>query len=216
MPSSVDQAKSILGEHVLGADEVSAAFGAAPETTPIPFSASELEQAKQRGEALIWRCAAIAGAPITIQGLVERFPNAFEERLLRGSGYALKNEWGILLEPLAQTDTPTNGWALVSLNVLPETLNLAYEDQDAVLAPQGAILAARRRTAVEAVYDTLLFHHARGVRLLERTWDWTSTSILDRGILQVGGFGARGMQILGYSPGTRHGALGVCLTRSAA
>jgi len=70
----------------------------------------------------------------------------------------------------------------------------------------------RRRRAVEAVYDTVLSFAARGQRRLVKTWDWTSSVTLDGGIVNVGGFGERGLQILAFSPAVRHGALGVCPT----
>jgi hypothetical protein len=65
---------------------------------------------------------------------------------------------------------------------------------------------------VEGVYDTLLCFLARKVRLLEHSWDWSRSATLDGGYLNVGGFGATGMQILSFSRAIRHGRLGVCPT----
>jgi hypothetical protein len=118
------------------------------------------------------------------------------------------------LEPLAATDTCTFGWALVRKEILDETRNLAYDEQDEVVTRHR--VDVRRRTAVEAVYDTLLHFGARHARLLETTWDWTKSRTVDGGYLNVGGFGSTGLQILSFSRAVRHAALGVCPTRQSA
>lgn len=219
MSVTIEQAKEILGDDCVGPEELRGVLGADLDTAAaVPFSAEELAAAKSGGDLLIYRCARSGGKPLTIAALVEKQPLLFREKLLRGSGYQLKNDWGILLEPLAEADTCADGWALVTADVLPQTCNLAYAEQDVAirehLESRGLTTAgARRRSAVEAVYDSLAFAAARGRRLLARTWDWTSSRTEDRGILQVGGFGASGMEVIAYSPGVRHGALGACLTR---
>jgi len=216
----VDEARALLGDDVLGAAEVVAAFGgavAAVRDRPIPFSEAELVAARDRGEMLVLRAAHNQqGVGVTLLHMIERFPELFDQKLLRQVGYQLKDEWGILLEPLAATETCTDGWALVRKDILAETRNLPFDDQEPALrryAEQVRQEAVRRRTVVEAVYDSVVYCVARQKRLLEKSWDWSGSRTLDGGYLNVGGFGARGMQILAYSKAIRHGALGVCPTR---
>jgi len=214
---SLADARAILAHDLLGPDEIAQAFGVpAPVSPPVPFSPEDLERARSEGEMLVLRLAQVVpDVPLTPLGLIERVPDAFDQARLRQMGYQLKEEWGIALEPLARTATCTTGWALVRKAVLEASRNLSFDEQQPVLAacaPAGAP-AVRRRTAVEAMYDTVLYYRVRAERLLGQTWDWCSTLTLDGGFLNVGGFGPHGLQILSYSRGIRHGALGVCPTR---
>jgi hypothetical protein len=210
----VGDAQAILGHDVLGADEAHAVFGIRVETPPLPFTAAELLTAKAAGEMLVLRLAKDPSGPLTMQRMIQHSPQSFDERYLRKMGYQLRDDWGIELEPLAATDTCTFGWALVRKEILGETRNLAYDEQDEVVTRDR--VDVRRRSAAEAVYDTLLYFGARHVRLLDKTWDWTKSRTIDGGYLNVGGFGPAGLQILSFSRAVRHGALGVCPTRQSA
>lgn len=215
---NVKDAQSLFGDRFVGPADVAKALSVAAGDIPVPHSLADLKAASAAGEVLIYRTARAGSDPLTIRALIARFPSAFDPKLLQTSGYQLKNEWGIELEPLAATDTCTDGWALVQPQVLKDSCNLAYDQQTAALRAYEsrnglAAGSTRRRTAVEAVYDTVMLFASRGMRTLEKTWDWTSSTTLDRGILHVGGFGSAGMQVLGYSPGIRHGGLGVCPSR---
>lgn len=217
---SLEEARAILGDDVLGPQEVTAAFQGVTKTdVPLHFTSDQLHAARRANEMLLLRVAHLSdNTALTLIELVHRFPDAFDQRLLRQAGYQLKDDWGIELEPLAATDTCAVGWALVRKQILDDSRNLAYEEQDAVLRRYAETLGIaasvlRRRTAVEAVYDTLLYFATRGGRLLEDTWDWSSSRTIDGGYLNVGGFGGNGMQILSYSTAVRHGGLGVCPTR---
>lgn len=218
MPSlRIDEVRAILGADLLGPEEVSHVFGAPPaELLPeIPFSRDTLAAARQCGAMLVLRTAQSAdGSALTILQILDRYPQAFDAKLTRKAGYLLKDEWGIALEPLAATETCTPGWALVRKEVMEDSCNLPYDEQAVAVQRFGALLGVpvRRRTAVEIVYDIVLYFGARNVRLLERSWDWSSSLTLDRAYLNAGGFSSSGMQILGFSRGIRHGRLGVCPT----
>jgi len=217
---SLDDARVIFGNDVLGPAEVAEAFAASPREIPaIPFSGELLEAAQRAGEMLLLRLStAPDGRPLTLLHMIEGFADAFDPKLLRQMGYQLKDDWGIALEPLAARETCATGWALVRKHILDDSRNLPYDDQAAALqryAQQQGVAAVRRRSAVEAVYDTLLYFRTRRVRLLDKTWDWSASATIDGGYLNVGGFGDNGMQILSYSRACRHGALGVCPTRGA-
>jgi hypothetical protein len=216
-PLRLSEARNILGDDVLGPQEVSQAFGVAP-TEPesaIPFAREALITARRCGAMLVLRAARGAeGKALTILHMLDRYPQAFDAKLLRKVGYQLKDEWGIALEPLAARDTCAPGWTLVRKEVLEDSCNLPYDEQEVAVERFADALGApaRRRTAVEIVYDTLLCFRARKVRLLEHGWDWSNSATLDGGYLNVGGFSAAGMQILSFSRAIRHGRLGVCPT----
>jgi hypothetical protein len=215
-PLNLNEARSILGDDVLGPEEVSQ-VGVAPIELgiAIPFTRAALITARQCGAMLVLRAARDdEGKEVTILRMLDRYPQAFDAKLLRKVGYQLKDEWGIALEPLAASDTCTPGWALVRKQVLGDSCNLPYDEQDVAVQRFANLLSApaRRRTAVEIVYDTLLCFLARKVRLLEHSWDWSGSATLDGGYLNVGSFSATGMQILSFSRAIRHGHLGVCPT----
>ncbi len=221
MPASSDlvTARRVLGPDVVGPEEVRAALAVAVVAVPIPYSIAELEGAAAVGEALILHVDRDANGPLTLLRLIERFPACFDARFLRTMGYQLKDDWGIALEPRAGTDTCTPGWLLVRKTILDPTRNLAYDGQNAQLAHYAQQLkvspsSVRRRSAIEVVYDLIVYQAARGERLLADAWDWSTTGTLDAGYLNVGGFGTNGMQILSYSSAVRHGALGVCPVRT--
>ncbi|HUI24771.1 MAG TPA: hypothetical protein VL403_01705 [Candidatus Kryptonia bacterium] len=211
-------AQRVLGRDVLGPDEVGAAFGGGPAIPPIPYSVAELEAAVPAGECLVLRAERDSHGPLTLLRLIERFPDAFDQRLLRTMGYQLKDDWGIELEPRAATDVCVAGWILVRKQILDASRNQPYVEQISALARYATQLGVppsrvRRRSAVEIAYDLILYRAARGERLLADTWDWSNSLTVDAGYLNIGGFGKDGMQILSYSPAVRHGALGVCPAR---
>jgi len=219
---STAEARSILGDDVLGPEEVAATFGASATSgalPPIPFSEQELRAARANGEILILRAERDSlESPLTIQNMIVRYGEAFDARFLRKMGYQLKDEWGIELEPVAAVDTCSAGWALVRREPIESSRNLSYDEQEPRIGAYAqhiglSAAALRRRTAVEVVYDTLLYFASRKVRLLAKAWDWSSTRTIDGGYLNVGGFGPSGMQVLSYSRAVRHGALGICPTR---
>lgn len=221
----LEQARAVLGADVLGPEEITQALGKVPivrKPPAVPFTKQQLEAAGEHGEMLVLRAPVGAdGSPLTIAHLLAHNPDLFDKRLLRQLGYQLKTDWGIELEPLTAQETCAAGWALVTKNLLPGSINREYETQrDALGAHEARVAAAegsvRRRSAAEAVYDLVLYQRARNVRLLGTSWDWTSSRTIDGGFLSVGGFGETGMQIFGYSPGVHHGGLGVCATRGRA
>jgi len=219
MPAvSIEEARSILGTDVLGADEAQAVLGPlrnAPDA--IPFPHEELSAALRRDEMLVYRCSHRQdGTALTMAHLIDRFPAAFDPAFLEKVGYQLKDEWGIRLEPRATVDTCSDGWALVRKVLIDDSRNRAYDEQESVLQRYREVAGSeyRRRTAVEVVYDTVLYWKTHGTPLLANAWDWTSSETIDGGFLNVGGFGPKGMQLLSYSRAVRHGALGICPTRS--
>jgi hypothetical protein len=221
MPAlTLEEARTILGDDLLGPSEVERAFGSVGPPSPIPFTRDDIVAARRAGDMLVLRTGHGGDAlPLTVLQMIQQYPEAFDSKLLRQVGYQLKDEWGIMLEPRAATDTCAPGWALVRKEILDDSRNLLYAEQEAAIRRHAAavgvsVTALRRRSAVEAVYDVLLYYLARGVRLLDATWDWSQSPTVDGGFLNVGGFSAKGMQILSFSQAVRHGALGVCPTRA--
>ncbi len=219
-------AKELLAGDVIALEEIARALGADLEQIPslaremaqqVPFAPEALKRARQRRDLLVFRLDTDGRAPLTIARIVELFPAVFDQRLLNKVGYLLRDQWGILREPLAHSLTCEAGWALVPRDLLPSSRNLSFYDQEPLLAAAredtDANLALRRRTAAEAVYDLALCQLVRGERLLRDRFDWTSSVTMDGGFLTVGRDGEDGIQIVAFSPAVRNAKLGVCPTR---
>lgn len=216
-------AREIFGAFLLGPDDVARVLAvesdhlvandrAALET--VPYDREALVAARARGDILVFRVASDGSAPLTTLRLLERFPETVQPQLLKGVGYQLKDEWTVDQEPFASSATCRTGWSLVHGTPVPASCNLNYEQQDAALAryadSHGLQGRLSRRTAVDAIYDTILLNRAHGTRLLERSWDWSSTPTQDGGFVTVGEFGSDGLRMVGYSRAVRFGTLGVC------
>ena len=199
---------------VLGVDPVALAAADPRLLTKVPYDADTLRAARTRGELLLFRVPTDGTAPLTLLRLLERFPDAIQAKLLKGVGYLLKDEWTLDQEPFAARAACQLAWCLVHREPIPATRNLSYALQDAALARYAAGIGLegrlRRRSAIEIVYDTLLFERARGVRLLGRAWDWSDTPTADGGYVIAGEFSAGGLHVLGYSRAVRFGTLGIC------
>lgn len=212
--TSVTDARAIFGTSMIGPDDLRRVLGvAAADGGPIPYDAATLRAAHARDEMLVLRVASDAEGPLTMLRLFERFPDLLAPKLREGVGYQLKDEWTLPGEPVAGQLTCRAGWSLVCRTPIPETCNLSYDLQTEALVRHARAIGRptlARRSGVEAAFDTALFLQAHGTRLLERTWDWTSTPTEDGGFLTVGELDSQGLHVLGYSRAVRFGTLGVC------
>lgn len=217
----IADARTLFGTCLLGPDDVARLLDVDPKRLTgndasalerVPYSRAVLETGRARGDVLVFRTPTDGASPLTVLRLAERFAETIQPQLLKGVGYQLKDEWTVSQEPFASTDTCTLGWRLVHAAPVPATCNLGYEQQDEALAryAESLGLPLTRRSAIEAVYDTIMLARAHGTRLLGRMWDWTDTPTQDGGFITVGEFSAGGLRIIGYSRAVRFGTLGIC------
>lgn len=223
--AGLDAAIAALPGAVLGPREIEIALGVDPfaglsdgerkAAETVPFGPADLAKAKADGELLVLRIASLADGPLTMLRLGEKLAGGLNPKVHTGVGYMLRDEWTIDIQPFAAKDTCTTGWFLVRREPLPATRNLAYRAQDAVLERLGPTRSgvARRRRAVEIAYDTLLWHRARGERLLANAWDWSCSESNDQGLAALGEFGDAGLGVIAYSRAVRFDTLGVCPQR---
>jgi hypothetical protein len=224
--TTVGETRALFGDAMLGPEDVARALGTEPARlaaadpavlSAIPYDLATLRAAHGRGHLLVFRTSTDGTAPLTAMRLLERLPGAIQAKLMQGVGYQLKDEWTLDKEPFFSVDTCRLEWRLVHRDPVPATCNLSYQQQDAALVRYGASIgldgtpgALRRRSGIAMVYDTVLFAHTRGVRLLERSWDWSDTPTADGGYITAGELSSDGLRVLGYSRAVRFGTLGVC------
>lgn len=133
---SIEQAKEILGEDVLGPEAVEATFGFRPEDTPpIPFSVEELERAKELNQFLELRIDKTAdGTPLDMNKmhalLQPEFTAGNKGKILNSYGQA--DSWYRNEDFLK--DTPRASWVLVSKDVIPNSLSKNFLQQTEVIA----------------------------------------------------------------------------------
>jgi hypothetical protein len=223
--TGLDAAVDALAGAVLGPRELAAALGFDPlavltrderaTVATVPFAADELARARADGEVLVLRIPRDPEGPLTMLRLAERLAGGFDPRVHQGVGYLLRDEWTIDAQGFATRDTCAAGWRLVRRAPLPGSLNRTYRGQDALLAQLGPSRpdVPRRRSAVEVAWDTLLWDHARGERLLGDVWDWSRSESSDQGLAALGEFGGGGLGVIAYSRAVRFGTLGVCPQR---
>lgn len=218
------EARAVLGDSVLGPEELAAALGFDPLSLltaderaaidPLPFDSAALASARAENELLVLRIARDPDGPLTMLQLEKRL-GGLAPQVHRGVGYLLRDEWTIDGQPFAVRDTPVTGWYLVRRSPHPATLNRSYRAQDAALrtlAGRRSGIGARR-SAVEAAFDLLCWYRHSGQRLLAAAFDWTHSRSSDGGFVAVGGFGPSGLEILAFSAAVRFGSLGVCVQR---
>jgi hypothetical protein len=211
----IAEAQRVFAPDFLGWDEVSPFVdGNSPAAADravrerLPFGNEQLMRAADDGMMLVLRVArTAAGGPLTIVELGTRFPGRAE------TGKASSDPW-YAREPFASEETCRPGWALVDKGLYLRSRNLTYPEQDEQLRHRSHLLGLtlRRRSAVEIVYDTLLYAAVRGERLLEAEWDWSSSATSDGGFVTAGQFDGQGLHLLGYSQAVRFNSLGVCAT----
>lgn len=209
---SLPEARRIFGDDLIEPGMLGRLLGEPPPGNPaatsIPFTVAAAEAAHAAGCVLLYRPDRAAdGRELTLSLLAERCAGQGDTSLrFRG------DEPWFQAQPFATGERPQAGWALVFREPWRETLNQTYERGAAALRARGGATGWRRRRAVEIAFDCLAMASLRRVRLLERAWDWSSTAAADDGLVNVGGFGAGGLEVLCYSRAVKHGALGICPT----
>jgi len=223
------EAKEMFGKDFIGPEAALKTFGVklAPEELKtieqIPFSKAELEQAKKLGMMLVLRVPHDqSGKPLTINRMREILdgednlgkPDKKKSKMFyRKTGEGWYND-----EEFAKKEVTQLGWGLAMKEILEESKSKNWDEQQKVLqewAKKNGMdpTSVRRRTPVEAAYDTLAYYGANQESLLENTYDWTSVRSSDGLFVNVGSFGADGLYVYYGARDDSHSGLGVCPAR---
>jgi len=122
-------------ENVFGPKEIEKIFGVRLAEVPgIPFSVEELERAEKLGQMLLLRVDKTAeGKPMSLEAMTEVMAKRWKDE---GKGDLLRTADGWKRwfgEDRFTTESPRTGWALVSKDVLPESLSKNYIEQTEVI-----------------------------------------------------------------------------------
>ena len=108
------------------------------------------------------------------------------------------------------------GWGLTTAEVLTESHNTDYTQQEIVLklhahSHKSNEMRVRRRTLIEALFDLLVVKIVTGKQLLHTTADLTGSK-MGRVNLAVINYGESGIRISDINQQQAHPQLGVCPT----
>lgn len=233
----VERAMDILGTDFLGVEAIEKMtdklktvgvnvefnLGSIPD---LPYTEEDLQLAKQNGEILVLRAGTMTEGtqrPINIinfRKLFKKDPNG----VLETPFYTFRkdaNDW-YKNEDFAKKNVEIQpGWALVKKDLLEDSRNKNWNQQNDVLKAYGEELVqtgatnidVRRRTAMEAVWDAMLYYTNTGEHLLERDWDWTSSRTSGGYLVRVGVFDSNGLYVNGWNPEHSRSNVGVCPSR---
>jgi len=121
-------------ENVFGPNEVEKTFGVRLAEVPdIPFSVEELERAEKMGQMLVLRVDKTAeGKPMSLEAMnvavMERWQKEGKGALL-----STPDGWENFIKESYKKDVPRSGWALVSREILSESLGKNYIEQTDVI-----------------------------------------------------------------------------------
>jgi hypothetical protein len=234
----VERAKEILGHDFLGVEaikkleqelkkvEVNVEF-ATDRLPSFPYTEEDLQVAKFNDEMLVLRPGVMLREerkePITLiefRELFKRDPLGKMQTLFysfRSDAY----DWYKKELPATQPGEINLGWSLVKKNVLDGSTDTNWDDQEKLLRQYGRGLkrkgakniSIRRRTAVEAVYDELLYYINTGKRLLPYKLDWGQSRTSTGRFICVGYFASGGLNVSAFRPKEPNSTTGVCPCR---
>ncbi len=234
----LEQAKNILGKDFLGPEAVGVMQGKLnaagvdvkfniDNLPPIPHSEQDLQFASQNGEMLVLRAGAQRLNGTEEQLTVMNFRELFRQdpnNTLPTPFYSFRsgaNDWYPSENFAVQPGEIQLGWALVKKDVLSNSKNNKWDKQEELLRKYGEDLKKKgatstqvsRRTAMETIWDTMLYYTNTGEQLLQGVYDWTK-SRTSRGLLvYVGYFDSNGLVVYYWDPESALENVGVCPAR---
>jgi len=131
------EARELLGEDLIGPEEIEKTWGVRPEDVPeIPFSREELERAKEMGQMLVLRVEKTEdGKPMSMEAMIDIIQKRWDKE---GKGKLLytDNEYKNWKERTGadfSQKSPRTGWAFVSKELLPQSTSKNYAQQTEVM-----------------------------------------------------------------------------------
>ncbi|MBI3685141.1 hypothetical protein HY250_01935 [Candidatus Azambacteria bacterium] len=127
------EARELLGEDLIGPEEIEKTWGVRPEDVPeIPFSREELERAKEMGQMLVLRVEKTEdGKPMSLEVMIDIIQKRWNKE---GKGKLLYTDdeyknWKERTGADFSQKAPRAGWTLVSRELLPQSTSKNYAQQ---------------------------------------------------------------------------------------
>ena len=234
----MERAKDILGRDFLGPEAVRTmqtklkTVGVDVEfpidnLPPLPYGEQDLQLAKQNGEMLVLRAAnkrqAKSEIPLTIVDFREFFRQDPDHKL-DTPFYTFRsnaNDWYPSEGFAAKPGEIQLCWTLVKKEIMKNSTDKNWSKQEDLLKDYVSDLKrkgatnteVRRRTAMEAIWDTMLYYANTGEQLLGDKYDWTNSLASNDNRVHVGAFASDGLHVNGWLPRSSREDIGVCPSR---
>lgn len=187
----IESAIEKLGkENVFGPKEVEKTFGVRLKEVPgIPFSVEELERAEKMGQMLVLRVSETAdGKPMSMDAMNGILLKRWEKE---GKGGILNTpdgweDW--IGKDFYTKEAPRLGWALVSRDVMPESLSKNYIDQTEVIIDALRNKAFKGMELPEEYADAIKEFESKKKRLAElinEDWQEAARQLVELKINQL-------------------------------
>ena len=130
------EAKELLGEDLIGPEEIEKTWGFRPDEIPeVPFSREELERAKEMGQMLVLRVERTGdGKPMSLEAMNAILAKRWEKEK-KGGFLNTAEGWRDRVtgsKDFAEV-VPRSGWALVGKDLLPESTSKNYLEQTEII-----------------------------------------------------------------------------------
>jgi len=129
------EAKELLGEDLIGPEEIEKTWGVRPEDVPeIPFSRKELERAKEMGQMLVLRVEKTEdGKPMSMEAMNTILAKRWEKEKKGGLLNTADGWKGVTGSKDFSEVAPRAGWALISKELLKDSTSKNYIEQTDVI-----------------------------------------------------------------------------------
>ena len=129
------EAKELLGEDLIGPEEIEKTWGVRPEDVPeIPFSRKELERAKEMGQMLVLRVEKTEdGKPMSMEAMNTILAKRWEKEKKGGLLNTADGWKGVTGSKDFSEVAPRAGWALISKELLKDSASKNYIEQTEVI-----------------------------------------------------------------------------------
>ncbi|MBI5254194.1 hypothetical protein HY932_00185 [Candidatus Falkowbacteria bacterium] len=187
---SLEKAREILRENFYGKETIKVALGFdVPESAipAIPFSAQDLEKAKQLGEMLVLRVSVDArGNPMTMHRMNEIMAGRMSEQegklLYSQAAYnnsALQNDCWYKNEAFFSSESLKTEWKLVSKEFVPNSTDKEYVGQTKVLRDYLKGINALTPQEIAECSDKIL---AQIAELMKTDWKEAAKQLVELGV----------------------------------
>ena len=138
--------------------------------------------------------------------LVRSFPQLFDNVAQIISKYKA--------EPFFVSEAPELDWAIVACEVLPESRNKSFMEQNMVIKTYAQKYRTnerriQRRKLIEALYDVIMINTITKENVLKETVDLTGTNVGRQNFACIN-FGDKGIRISDISRQQKHQQMGTC------
>ena len=185
------EARELLGEDLIGPEEIEKTWGVSPEEIPdIPFSREELERAKEMGQMLVLRIDKTAdGKPMSMEAMNTILAKRWEKEK---KGGLLNTAEGWRDRVTGSKDfaevAPRAGWVLVSKELLPGSTSKNYIEQTEVIIKalrEQAFKDAELPDEYEEAIREFEVNKDRLTKLMSENWQQAAKELSELKISQL-------------------------------